>query len=140
MIYFSYRYSRYSDKNIVIFCACAFVLTCVLSMIFSNMAAVGEQLTKKCGTKSPVCNYFSLLTDENGKCAQPDNLVCKICHTQVQAKSGNNLLSHLKNKELKAKMEEKEREKCDSKIQAKNQPTLSSVITRNQPYQSNGVN
>ena len=58
----------------------------------------------------------------------------------MQAKSGNNLLSHLKNKELKAKMEEKEREKCDLKIQAKNQATLSSVITRNQPYQSNGVN
>ena len=76
MIYFSYRYSWYSDKKYRdFFCACTFVLTCVLLMIFSNMAAVGEQLTKKCGTKSPVCNYFSLLTDENGKGAQPDNPV-----------------------------------------------------------------
>ena len=64
----------------------------------------------------------------------------------MRAKSGNtsNLLSHLKNKhtrvykELKAKMEEKEGEKSDSKIQVKKQPTLSSVISRNQPYQRNG--
>ena len=53
------------------------------------MAAVGEQLTEKYGTKLPVWNYFGLLTDENGRGVQPDNPICKICHTQVRAKSGN---------------------------------------------------
>ena len=42
-----------------------------------KVSAVGEQLTKKCGTKSSVWNYFSLLTDKNGRGAQPDNPVCK---------------------------------------------------------------
>ena len=81
------------------------------------MAAVAEQLTKKYGTKSPDWNYFGFMTVENGRGVELDSLICKICHTQVRAKSGNtsNLLSHLKNKhthiykELKAKMEDKER-------------------------------
>ena len=124
VIYFSYHYSQYSDeKDCDIFCACVFMLTCVLSVIFSNMAAVGEQLTEMNGTKSPVLNYFGLLTYENGRGVEPDSPVCKICHTQVRAKSGNtsNLLSHLKNKhmcvykELKAKIEDEEREECASK-------------------------
>ena len=86
-IYFSYRYSRYSDEKYRdLFRACVFVLTRVLLMIFSNMAAVGEQLTEKYGTKSSVWNYFGLLTDENGRGVHPDNPVCKICHTQVRAK------------------------------------------------------
>ena len=49
------------------------MLTCVLSVIFSNMAAVAEQLTKKNGTKSPVWNYFGLMTVENGRDVEPDS-------------------------------------------------------------------
>ena len=78
-------------------------------MIFSNMAAVAEQLTEKYSTKLLAWNYFGILTDENRKGVEPDSAICKICHTQVRAKSY--LMSHLKNKhthvykELKAKME-----------------------------------
>ena len=62
----------------------------------------------------------------------------KICHTQVQAKTGNtfNLLSHLKKKhthvykELKAKMEYKEREKHASKIQMKMKRTKRIAVRR----------
>lgn len=119
---------------------------CLVGDIFSNMAAVNEQLTEKYGTKLPVRNYFSLLTDENRRGVEPDSPICKVCHTQVRAKSSNtsNLLSHLKNrhmhvyKELKAKMEDgRKRETCFKDL-GKNQPTLSSVISRNQPYERNG--
>ena len=83
-IYFSYRYSQYSDEKYCdLFCACTFMLTRVLSMIFSNMAAVGEQLTERYGKKSPVWNYFGLLTDENGRGVQPVKFVIHKCELKV---------------------------------------------------------
>ncbi len=61
--------------------------------------ASGQQLTEKCGTKSAVWKYFSLIVDYSGGGSQQDNPVCQIGGVQVRAATGNtsNLLSHLKN-------------------------------------------
>ena len=64
----------------------------------SLVLVMAGNLTKKYSTKSLVWKHFGLMTDESGGGVQPDSPVCRICGTQVRARTGNtsNLLSHLK--------------------------------------------
>ncbi len=68
--------------NTAINCACAAhrVASCILPFL---VMASGQQLTEKCGTKSAVWKYFSLIADDSGGGSQQDNPVCRICGVQV---------------------------------------------------------
>ena len=64
------------------------------------MAALEEAevtVVEKPGTTSEVWEYFGLHADKNGKPLKDEDPVCKICRSDVVAKSGNtsNLISHL---------------------------------------------
>ena len=108
--------------------------------------AARQQLVEKCGTKAPVWKHFGLLAGVSGQGIQPDDPVCRICRMQVRAKAGNtsNLLSHLKNKhpiaykEVRLDKEKEESEKQSRMADSRQQPTLSSVVSANQPYERNG--
>ncbi len=91
--------------------------------------ASGQQITEKCGTKSAVWKYFSLIANDSGGGSQQDNPVCRICGVQVRAATGNtsNLLSHLKKKHPKVHSEvrllmKREGEKRNSLQRRKNNP------------------
>ena len=83
-----------------------------------------------------------VLTRRSGS-IQPDTPVCRICGTQIRARTGNtsNYLLSLKNKhsvvhkELRAQMES---EKQSTKTGSQHRPTLFSVVSKTQPHDRNG--
>ena len=107
--------------------------------------AVG-QLIEKYGTNSPVWKHFVLMTDESSGGIQPDSPVCRICGTQVRARTGNtsNYLLSLINKhsvvhkESRAQMNAAGSEKQSTKTGSQHRPTLFSVVSKTKPHDRNG--
>ena len=57
----------------------------------------GLSLVNKANFKSSIWRYFGFVPDANGKPANTDEPVCKLCRTVAHTKTGNtfNLRSHL---------------------------------------------
>ena len=100
-------------------------------------------LVAKPNTTSPVWIHFGLEADVKGKPKSLENVICRICDSNVQAKTGNtsNLFAHLKKYHPEKYAEvnaaaaaSKKRPKTSSDMQ----PTIVDLVESMRKYQKNG--